>query len=146
MPDEPKPYPTANGAPEEPTFFCPFTAVYESGPAGTWIKKLAPCDIKNCALGHGLTDLCSILHICNMLDQLGGCVLQLRPAIERIAPLIEQHTQRLEAILRPLAETIKAGLRVLREFADKPHLEAGVSIARTLAHIHEDLERIAPPT
>jgi len=78
-------YPTANGAPEKPTFFCPFTAVYVSLSPGTGTIKLAPCDIKKCALGHGSTDLCSILHICNMLDQLGGCVLQLRPALEKIA-------------------------------------------------------------
>lgn len=111
MPDEPKDYPTANGAPEETRFFCPFGAHYQSGPAATWVKKLPLCDVKNCAVGHGATDLCSFLHICNMLDQLGGCVLQLRPAIEKLAPYLKQlsdrldhHNRTLDTILLALVE------------------------------------------
>jgi len=104
MPDEPKVYPTVEQRLTEEPFFCPFCAIYESGPAGSWIKKLAPCDVKNCALGHGLADQCSILHTVNMLDQLAGCVLQLRPAMEKIAALLEHHNRALDTILLALAE------------------------------------------
>jgi len=65
----PKPYAEQPGD-EDVRRFCPLGSVYETGPAGSWLKKLPPCDPEHCALADYGKGRCPIAQIPSLLLRL----------------------------------------------------------------------------
>lgn len=144
MPNE-QPQPKEYPAPYEHGC-CPFVSLHVAGPAGSYLKKLMPCDPASCQLGLEDPGCCALINTAATLNALYMLHADEHVGQAQLRQLLKELSDRLGANLQSIHSNTSRLIDLAKSFDELPLIEAFVSIEHMLTHIHHDLERAFPPT